>query len=106
MAEPHSTTSLGRLQPVSSPAQRGLRRLSLDLHDGPMQDLVAVGFALERLRRDVAEPPLDSRALGLQVEGIREQLSTIEGALRVLAADQTDRASETPLAVLVAEEVA
>ncbi len=106
MAEPHSTTSLGRLQPVSTPAQRGLRRLSLDLHDGPMQDLVAVGFALERLRRDVGQLPAGSHELSLQVDGIRDQLATIEGALRELAGDQTDRACETTLAALVADEVA
>ena len=106
MAEPHSTTRLGQLHPVSTPAQRGLRRLSLDLHDGPMQDLVAVGFALERLRRDVSELPVDSRELSLQVDGIRDQLSTIEIALRELAGDQTDRACETPLTELVADEVA
>jgi two-component system sensor histidine kinase UhpB len=105
MAEPHSTTSLGRLQPVSTPAQRGLRRLSLDLHDGPMQDLAAVGFALERLRRDVSQLPEGSHELSLQVDGIRDQLSTIESALRELAGDQTDRVWETTLAQLVTEEV-
>jgi two-component system sensor histidine kinase UhpB len=105
MAEPHTTTSLGRLQPVSTPAQRGLRRLSLDLHDGPMQDLAAVGFALERLRRDVSQLPEGSHELGLQVDGIRDQLSTIESALRELAGDQTDRVWETTLAQLVTEEV-
>jgi two-component system sensor histidine kinase UhpB len=106
MAEPHTTRPLGRLQPVSTPAQRGLRRLSLDLHDGPMQDLVAVGFALERLRRDVGQLPGVSRELSLQVDGIRDQLTTIETALRELAGDQTDRVWETTLAQLVAEEVA
>jgi two-component system sensor histidine kinase UhpB len=105
MAEPHTTTSLGRLQPVSTPAQRGLRRLSLDLHDGPMQDLAAVGFALERLRRDVSQLPEGSHELSLQVDGIRDQLSTIESALRELAGDQTDRVWETTLAQLVTEEV-
>jgi len=107
MAEPHPKTRVGRLLPVSSPAQRGLRRLSLDLHDGPMQDLMAVGFALERLRRDVAELPHDVRAeLGTQVDGIREQLSAIEVTLRQLAGDETDRACETALTQLVADEVA
>jgi two-component system NarL family sensor kinase len=107
MAEPHPKTRLGRLQPVSTPAQRGLRRLSLDLHDGPMQDLMAVGFALENLRRDVADLPIEVRVeLGTQVDGIREQLSAIEVTLRRLAGDQTDRACETALTQLVADEVA
>ena len=102
MADAHPSTRIGHLQPVTSPAQRGLRRLSLDLHDGPMQDLVAVGFSLERLRRDVGDSP----ALQEQVNEIRVQLSAIEATLRELAGDQTDRAYETPLAELVAHEVA
>jgi signal transduction histidine kinase len=80
--------------------------LSLDLHDGPMQDLVAVGFALERLRLDVAKLPVGSQELSLQVDGIREQLSAIEGTLRILAGDQTDHACESTLSQLVADEVA
>ena len=61
----------------TKPDQRRLLRLSLDLHDGPMQDLMAVGYSLERLRRDIEQLPLDSHGLGVQVDGIREQLADI-----------------------------
>ena len=93
-------------RPQTKPDQRRLLRLSLDLHDGPMQDLMAVGFSLERLRRDIDELPLDTAGLGLQVEGIREQLSDIEVALREMASAQADSARAASLADLVADEIA
>lgn len=80
--------------------------MSLDLHDGPMQDLVAVGFALQRLQRDLAAIPGDTSALDVQVDAIREQLGHIEVVLRGLAAEQADHTRETLLAQLVDEEVA
>jgi two-component system NarL family sensor kinase len=92
--------------PQAKPDRRRLLRLSLDLHDGPMQDLMAVGFSLERLRRDIEELPLDTRGLGLQVEGIRDQLSDIEVALREMASAQADSARAGSIADLVADEIA
>src|SRR5207244_13043592 len=103
--------SCGMATPQSSsrhqtkPDQRRLLRLSLDLHDGPMQDLMAVGFSLERLRRDIKELPLETEGLGVQVDGIREQLSDIEVALREMASAQAGRSRAESLAVLVAGEV-
>jgi signal transduction histidine kinase len=90
----------------AKPAERRLLRLSLDLHDGPMQDLMAVGFSLDRLRRDIEELPLDTQGLGIQVDGIREQLSDIEVALREMASTQAHSARAESLAELVAGEVA
>lgn len=90
----------------TKPDQRRLLRLSLDLHDGPMQDLMAVGFSLERLRRDIEELPQDTHGLGVQVDGIREQLSDIEVALRDMASAQAGSARAESLAELVAGEVA
>jgi signal transduction histidine kinase len=85
--------------------QRRLLRLSLDLHDGPMQDLVSVGFALERLRRDIARLPLECPDLLLQVDGIREQLVDLEADLRSMAADQAAKARRTSFAELVSDEL-
>ena len=93
-------------QPDTKPDRRRLLRLSLDLHDGPMQDLTAVGFSLERLRRDIEELPLDTKGLGLQVEGIRDQLSDIEVSLREMASAQVESARAGSLADLVADEIA
>lgn len=93
-------------QPETKPDRVRLLRLSLDLHDGPMQDLMAVGFSLERLRRDIEELPFDTHGLGVQVEGIRDQLSDIEVSLREMASEQADRARATSLADLVTDEIA
>jgi len=71
-----------------------------------MQDLMAVGFSLERLRRDIEELPLDTNGLGVQVDGIREQLSDIEVSLREMASAQGDSARAGSLADLVADEIA
>jgi signal transduction histidine kinase len=71
-----------------------------------MQDLMAVGFSLERLRRDIEELPLDTRGLSLQVEGIRDQLSDIEVALREMASAQADSARAGSIADLLADEIA
>ncbi len=67
---------------------------------------MAVGFSLERLRRDIEELPLETEGLGVQVDGIREQLSDIEVALREMASAQAGRARAESLAELVAGEVA
>ena len=103
----HTRRPARRLQRSASPhaQQRGLRRLSLDLHDGPMQDLVAVGFALERLRRDVDHLPAGSHGCAFR--------STASGtsSRRSKRPARTRRRPERPgsrttLAALVADEVA
>lgn len=80
-------------------------RMSLDLHDGPMQDLVAVGFAFERLRRDLESLPGDSSSLLLQVDGIREQLAVIELSLRKVIDAPGNQAAGSTLSSLVDAEV-
>lgn len=84
--------------------ERGLVRMSLDLHDGPMQDLAAVGFSLDRLRRDVESGSADTPMLIRQVDGIREQLIEIELALRSVVELAPSHPRRT-LAALVEEEV-
>ena len=108
MAKPELRIVRSHLQTARPPADqdRGLLRLSLDLHDGPMQDLAAVGFALERLRRDLEAVPGDSSALLLQVDGIREQLAVIELSLRKVVDATGNQVSGSTLASLVDAEVA
>jgi signal transduction histidine kinase len=93
-------------RPQAKPDRRRLLRLSLDLHDGPMQDLMALGFSLDRLRRDIEELPVDTEGLGLQVEGIRDQLADIEVALREMASAEAHSARADSLGDLIAEEIA
>ena len=85
--------------------QRRLLRLSLDLHDGPMQDLVAVGFALERLRRDLASLPHESSDLLQQIDGIRDQLVDVEAELREMAAEQAAKARRTSFGRQLSDEL-
>jgi signal transduction histidine kinase len=92
--------------PRGNPQERSLLRLSLDLHDGPMQDLAAVGFAFERLRRDIESLPGDTATLLLQVDGIREQLAVIELSLRKVVDSTGSQSPESTLASLVDAEVA
>ena len=44
---------VGEVAAADAAVQRRLTRLKLDLHDGPMQDLAAVGFVLANLRREL-----------------------------------------------------
>jgi signal transduction histidine kinase len=110
MAKPDLRVPRSRLQAVPRPSsdvqQRGLLRLSLDLHDGPMQDLAAVGFALERLRRDLEALPVDQAGLLLQVDGIREQLAVIELSLRKVVDTTGSQSPGSTLASLVDAEIA
>jgi signal transduction histidine kinase len=86
------------------PRERGLLRLSLALHDGPIQDLAAVGFSLDRLRRELEALPGDTSIPLMQIDGIFEQLALVELALRSLV-DGAPRDPVSTLATLVEDEV-
>jgi signal transduction histidine kinase len=70
-------------------ALRRLIRLRLDLHDGPMQDLVACGFELDLLRRELDALQVDTSEARRALENAMRQLGEIERALRSFAADRT-----------------
>jgi signal transduction histidine kinase len=110
MAKPQFRTPRGQLQaappPPADAQERGLLRMSLDLHDGPMQDLAAVGFALDRLRRDLERLPGEPSGLLLQVDGVREQLAVIELSLRKVIDATGNHVPGSTLASLVDAEVA
>jgi signal transduction histidine kinase len=97
-------TSNVYLAPAAS--ARGLLRLALDLHDGPLQDLIATGFALDRLLQDVDRLPEQPGALiRMQVESIREHLGEVESGLRALAELHNAQAHDGTLAHLVSDEL-
>jgi signal transduction histidine kinase len=100
MAEPKLDVATGY------PHERGVIRLSLDLHDGPMQDLAAVGFAFDRLRRELETLPGDTSTLLMQVDGIREQLAVIELSLRHVVETTANGSPRSTLASLIHDEVA
>jgi signal transduction histidine kinase len=66
-------------------AERRLRRLGFDLHDGPVQDVLALGAELTRLTDSIAELELGShseRMLSGRLEDLRAYLVNIESDLR------------------------
>jgi signal transduction histidine kinase len=90
----------------TDPQERGLARLSLDLHDGPIQDLAAVGFSLDRLRQELEAVPGDTSILLMQIDGIVEQLAVVELALRSVVERGAPESPVSTLATLVEDEVA
>lgn len=66
-------------------ARRSLIRLRLDLHDGPMQDLASVGFALAALQRELQELAADTTAVQGHLGEVKRRLGDVERALRAVA---------------------
>jgi signal transduction histidine kinase len=69
-------------------AQRRLRRLALDLHDGPTQDVAALAADAGLLRAALAGDPTpeELRAARSLADELRERLVALAGDLRDLAA--------------------
>ena len=66
-------------------AERRLRRLGFDLHDGPVQDVLALGAELNRLTDSIQELELghrNGRLLAGRFEDLRAYLYNIESDLR------------------------
>lgn len=87
-------------QPSAGPARPGapaseadsLRHLGFDLHDGPLQELAAVGAGLYLLQLDLADPTeaLPPSEAVERVDALRKALGDALGALRDLAAAAAD----------------
>jgi signal transduction histidine kinase len=70
---------------LAQSAERRLRRLGFDLHDGPVQDVLALGAEITRLSEQLGELELGARPRQLldgRVEDLRAYLLTIETDLR------------------------
>jgi signal transduction histidine kinase len=70
---------------LAQSAERRLRRLGFDLHDGPVQDVLALGAEISRLAEQLTELELGERPTKLldgRLEDLRAYLSTIEADLR------------------------
>jgi signal transduction histidine kinase len=85
--------------------KRRLIRLRLDLHDGPMQDLVAAGFALGLLQREIEAVPADTSSALRQLDAVKRQLGEVERALRSVVTNSGD-GDESSLVELVRDEIA
>ena len=81
--------STTREQAVVQAGERALIRLGLDLHDGPMQDLSAVGLELQALRKRLSRVLLadgHQRDLLLgNIDDVKARLGTVEAGIRALS---------------------
>jgi signal transduction histidine kinase len=67
-------------------SERRLARLGFDLHDGPMQNIVALAGDLRLLRGELAGAAIAGRAdLLSRFDGLESRLSGVDGELRELA---------------------
>lgn len=71
--------------PEQDAARRSLIRLRLDLHDGPMQDLTAVGFTLASLQRELDRLDADTSSAQQVLDEVTRQLVEVERTLRSVA---------------------
>jgi signal transduction histidine kinase len=84
---------------------RRLRRLALDVHDGPMQSLVAIGYGLQDLRRRL-EGPRETEGAVDQLDLMVAELVGAEQGLRSLITTLDDGATSfDTLDVIAAREV-
>jgi signal transduction histidine kinase len=100
--------------PVSSEEDRAeklkrrLLRLAFDVHDGPMQNLTAVGHRLVDLRSRLrgALPPTQQERVDAEVDAITAELIEVEQELRSLMNALEDGASKTiPLLDAIESEI-
>ncbi len=88
--------------------RRRLLRLALDVHDGPMQDLTAVGFGLGDLRRRIHDvvPEEHQASVDKGIDQIGAELGRVESELRALISALEDGAIESvPLLEAVELEI-
>lgn len=85
-------------------SHRGLVRLGLDIHDGPLQDLAAVGFALSLLRRELENVPADTGRVSAHLDEVSEQLRSVERSLRCVITNRSP-AESTELIGLIRAEI-
>ena len=79
---PGTPTEVGGNEDV---LRRRLMRLAFDVHDGPMQSLIAVAFRVRDLRRAIVESgPLDGEAAGRELDEMLAELTSTEASLRNL----------------------
>ena len=66
--------------------RRQLMRLAFDVHDGPMQSLTAVGWALAQFRHDLQQPqsPASTAAATARLDLLAAELASVEAGLRSL----------------------
>jgi two-component system, NarL family, sensor kinase len=87
--------------------QRRLLRMAFDVHDGPMQDLIAIGYRLRALRATVVGSPGSASVdrLAAEFDQLGGQLAGTEKTLRsmMFSLEENAAAARTDLIEVVAE---
>jgi signal transduction histidine kinase len=98
--------SVAPLEPAASPPDnRDLVRMALDLHDGPLQDLTVLGFAIGRLQRTLEGVDADTSQAAHELTEVQRQLGAIETTLRVVANGEATPESSTAIELIDKEVV-
>lgn len=114
-ANEHDGSTAG--QEVTSPAspgsnisleglQRRLSRLAFDVHDGPLQELAALGYELSNLRNKTTRSSSPDPDLDAEFERMMSQLASVEGMLRsMMFAMEEGAAASSDLELVVEQQV-
>jgi signal transduction histidine kinase len=92
-------------QAVAPTTNRDLVRMALDLHDGPLQDLTVLGFAIGRLQRALESVDADTSQAAFELTEVQRQLGAIETTLRVVAKNGDATPESTTAIELIDKEV-
>jgi len=76
-----------RERKMTESSERLLMRLGFDLHDGPLQDLAALGMDVQLARTEIAKrvPARARRVVGGRLEDLSAQIGALESSLRDVA---------------------
>ncbi|MGH3002989.1 MAG: sensor histidine kinase [Gaiellaceae bacterium] len=80
--------------------------MTLDLHDGPLQELTAVGFILAQLHRTLEQLPVDTSRAAHELGEVQRQLGAVEATLRAVASNGDPNADSLNVTEMVDTEVA
>ena len=100
--------SAERERTLAEASERHLLRLGFDLHDGPLQDLAALGMDVELARAEISKrvPVRTRRLVGGRLDDLHAQITTLESSLREMARSLEPMSIlERPLAEVLRREV-
>jgi len=98
----------GTSEQLAERFRRRLLRLAADVHDGPMQDLTAIGFGMQSLRRKLEREIPEARrgAIDASFQDLLAECEQVERSLRSLIGSLEGGLVETSsLADAIADEV-
>jgi len=87
--------------------RRRLRRLALDVHDGPMQSLVGVGYALAQLRDGLRSTRITAADAADRLQLLAEELAAAEQGMRrlITSLESAGKAHLDPLDLIAGHEL-